>query len=195
MAKAPYEVSSAQLAALTAPARHDILDRLTAQGPMGASEIAAALGRQPTAIYHHLRQLEAVGLIEAVQRPGAPAEPGRPGLLYKAVDRVLVATEASRDPANRKVLARIAHAAAAQTARDFEIGLSSGARVMSGAARNHTFFRAVVAPSPERLARINALLEELEALALAPEPNPGPLMSLAWIAAPLDRAPRKPRKA
>ena len=57
--------------------------------------------------------------------------------------------------------------------------------------RNHTFFRAVIAPSPERLARMNALLEELTALAMAPDPDPGPLVCLSWIAAPVQRSRRK----
>ena len=81
---------------------------------------------------------------------------------------------------------------AEQAARDFEIGLSSGARIISGQARNHTFFRAVGAPSPERLARMNALLDELAELVWAPDPNPGPPISVAWVVAPLERA-RKPR--
>lgn len=193
MAKAAYQVSAAQLEALTAPVRHDILDRLIASGPMTAAEIGAALGRQPTAIYHHLRQMEAVALIAAEAAETTPGEPGRPSLRYRAVDQVMVATETSRDPANRKLVARIAKAAATQTARDFEMALSSGARVMEGEARNHTFFRAVIAPSPQRLARINALLRDLESLATTPDPEPGPLISLAWIAAPLERPARKRR--
>jgi DNA-binding transcriptional ArsR family regulator len=191
MAKAGYQVSKAQLEALTAPVRHDILDRLIAKGPMTVSEIGAALARAPTAIYHHLRQLEAVGLVVAEKPDGAPIEPGRPSLRYRAVGPMLLATDASRDPANRKLIARIARAAASQTARDFEIGLAGGARIIGGAARNHTFVRAVSAPSPARLARINALLDELAELVGTPDPNPGPLVSVAWIMAPLERPARK----
>ena len=191
MAKAPYQLNGAQLEALTAPARHDILDRLIAQGPMTVADIAAALGRQRTAIYHHLRQMEAVGLIEAERPAAASREPGRPSLVYRAADPHIVATEASREPTNRKLIARAARAATAQTARDFEIALGSGARIMEGATRNHTFFRAVIAPSPERLARINALLLELQDLVLAPEAEPGALLSIAWITAPLARPKRK----
>lgn len=195
MAKAAYQVGKAQLEALTAPVRHDILDRLIAAGPLTVSEIGAALGRAPTAIYHHLRQLEAVGLVVAERPDDAPVEPGRPSLRYRAVGRVLLATEASRDPANRKLIARIARAATSQAARDFEIGLAGGARIVSGQGRNHTFFRAVGAPSPERLARMNALLDELAELVWTPDPKPGPLISVAWVMAPLDRPPRKARIA
>jgi len=161
---------------------------------MSVSEIGAALGRAPTAIYHHLRQLEAVGLVMSERPAGAPAEPGRPSLLYRAVGRVLLATDVSRDPANRKLIARIARAATSQTARDFEIGLTSGGRVISGEGRNHTFFRAVGAPSPERLARMNALLEELADLIWTPDPQPGPPVAIAWVLAPLERSRRKPKQ-
>ena len=191
MAKPAFQISKDQLAALTAPVRRDILDRLIIRGPMAVTEIGAALGRQPTAIYHHLRQLEAVGLIETTRPVSTSSEPGRPSLQYRAVNRVMVATDASRDPANRELVVRLVRAASAQTARDFERALGSEARVATGEARNHTFFRAVIAPSPERLARINALLEELAALAMAPEPDPGPLVCLSWIAAPVQRSRRK----
>jgi len=191
MAEAAYQVSKAQLEALTAPVRHDILDRLIANGPMSASEIAAALGRAATAIYHHLRQLEAVGLVLSERPDGAPVEPGRPGLRYRAVGRVLLATDVSRDPANNRLIARIARAATSQAARDFEIGLASGERIFSGEGRNHTFFRAVGAPSPARLARMNALLDELADLVWSPDPDPGPPISVAWVVAPLQRARRK----
>ncbi|MGZ6048567.1 MAG: helix-turn-helix domain-containing protein [Phenylobacterium sp.] len=194
MTEAAYQISPAQLEALTAPVRHDILDRLIAKGPMAVAEIAAALGRERTAIYHHLRQLEAVGLVEAMAPSPPSSEPGRPSLRYKAVARVLVATVASQDPANRPLVARLVRAAADQAARDFEKGLASPARTSEGPARNHTFFRAVIAPSPERLARINALLRELEAVALETDPEPGPLVSIAWIAAPLAKPRRRGSK-
>src|SRR3954470_21989321 len=107
MAKAAYQLNGAQLEALTAPVRHDILDRVIAKGPMTVAEIGAALGRQPTAIYHHLRQLEAVGLRPAEAPSGTPSKPGRPSLRYRAAGQERVATEASRDPANRGLVARI----------------------------------------------------------------------------------------
>jgi hypothetical protein len=43
----------------------------------------------------------------------------------------------------------------------------------------------VAAPSKARLARINALLDELATLVWTPDPNPGPPMSVAWFLAPL----------
>lgn len=189
-----YQLSAGQLQALAAPVRHDILDRLIALGPLSATEIAGALGRAPTALYHHLRQLEAVGLITARKADGAPAEPGRPGLRYAAVGPLLFATEAGRDPANRQLIARLVRAASVQAARDFEGALAAEARVDTGSGRNQRFFRAVARPSPERLARINALLDELTELVSEPDPQPGPLVSFAWISAPLER-PRQRRRA
>jgi len=56
-----------QIRALASPLRHEIGDRLAANGPMTIAALARALGRRPTAIYHHVKKLEAVGL-EGVEK-------------------------------------------------------------------------------------------------------------------------------
>src|SRR5689334_10101526 len=52
-----------QIACLASPRRQDILDRLVATGPCSVREFCAAVGLAPSAAYHHLRRLEAVGLV------------------------------------------------------------------------------------------------------------------------------------
>jgi len=64
MARRVHWISErSQLLALINPVLHEIIDRLTALGPLSARELALALGRKQTAVYQHLRTLERVGLI------------------------------------------------------------------------------------------------------------------------------------
>jgi Predicted transcriptional regulator len=71
----------AQIEALAHPARHEIVDRLSALGPIGARGLAEAIGRKVTTIYHHLQLLERVGLIEVASIE--TADSGRPFAIYQ----------------------------------------------------------------------------------------------------------------
>ena len=184
------------LGALAAPIRHDILDRLLALGPTSVRDLARALGRAPTAIYAHLRRLEALGLVRREQSTpaGQARGKGRPAAVYEATASMFRVTQAARRPANRAVMRKIVAAASRQAARDFGKALLDPGRVSSGAQRNFGFFRAIGAPSSRRLARINALLQEVSALLREPDPEAGPVISLAWFLAPVaDRLPAAER--
>jgi len=189
MQKKVYQVvTRAQLRALATTVRHDILDRLIALGPLSVRQLAEALGRRPTAIYQHLKKLEKLGLVRGKRSSGR--EPGRPAMVYEPAGSVIRLTDAAKQNKNRKALAKIVRVASMQAARDFDAAFSNPLRKVTGTSRNHTFFRAISAPSPTRLARMNALLQELEDLTWSPDPNPGPLISVAWFVAPL-RPPGK----
>jgi DNA-binding transcriptional ArsR family regulator len=190
MKKNVYQVvTKAQLRALATTVRHDILDRLIALGPLSVRQLAEALGRRPTAIYQHLKKLEKLGLVRGKRSSGR--EPGRPAMVYEPAGSMIRLTDAAKQNENRKALAKIVRVASMQAARDFEAAFSNPLRKVTGTSRNHTFFRALSTPSPARLARINALLQELEDLTWSPDPSPGPLISVAWFVAPL----RPPQKA
>lgn len=187
MPKTVFQVATkAQLAALASPLRSDILDRLVAYGSLSVRDLAKALGRQPTAIYRHLKHLEKVGLIRAADSKSRGGEPGRPGRVYKPAGDQIRLTQAARRPENRKLVEPVVRATGKQAARDFIAALSNPNPRFTGSQRNHGFYRAVSAPSPKRLARINALLEELIELTWSPDPNPGPVISFAWFLAPLE---------
>jgi predicted ArsR family transcriptional regulator len=171
-----------QIRALSSPLRHEIGDRLAAQGPLTVRELATALGIKPTAVYHHLKELAAVGL---VLRVGERREGGRPAAAYATVAPLMRMARAARRPGNRKALAQAGAAAATQAGRDYAKGFAPGHWAIEGAGRNHWFFRMVAAPSKKRLARINQLLDELATLVWTPDPDPGPPMSVAWFLAPL----------
>ena len=176
-----------QIRALALPVRHEISDRIAALGPVAVHELARSLGRRRTAIYHHLRRLEQVGLVRAVESTGGR---GRPALLYSTVAPRMRLARAARHTRNRGPLAKAGAAAAKQAARDYAMGFRAPSWAIDGAARNHWFFRVVAAPSPARLKRINLLLDELAELVWTPDPNPGPPISVAWFLAPLvERVP------
>jgi DNA-binding transcriptional ArsR family regulator len=169
-----------QLMALINPVRHEILDRLTALGPLSARRLAQALGRKQTAIYQHLRTLERAGLIFKCAQ-----QQGRGGaIVYRPVAALVRLARAPRIPGNRAVMAKMARTVGAQAARDYSRGFQSPLWTLDGPARNHWFFRLVTAPSPGRLRRINTLLDELAELIWTPDPNPGPVLHVAWFISP-----------
>jgi predicted ArsR family transcriptional regulator len=176
-----------QIRALASPIRHEIGDRLAALGPMTIAALAQILGRRPTAIYHHVKKLEAVGLVRAREETG---ERGRPAVLYETVAPRMRLARAGRLPRNRRPLARAGAAAATQAARDYAAGFQVPHWALAGPGRNHWFFRVVAAPSAARLKRINALFDELAELVWEPDPKPGPTISVAWFLSPLGRKGR-----
>ena len=177
-----------QLKALESPLRHDLLDRLTALGPSSVSVLAAALGCRPTAIYRHIRFLERLGLVFPIKKTGAR---GRPATVYSLIAPRVRAARAPRDPRNRATMARIAKTMATVAAREYGAAFRHDHWRIEGPRRNHWFFRLFTAPAPRKLARINALLNELARLIWTPDPSPGPLLRLTWIMSPAPSATRK----
>jgi len=170
-----------QLKALSTPIRHDIIDRLTAMGPLSVKALANVLGRKPTAIYRHLITLEKLGLVEASRTSGGR---GRPAMIYRAAAPQMRIARAPRVKGNRGPMAKIANAMARQAAREYAAAFKSDAWVVEGAKRNHGFFELLTAPSSKRLAKINALLDELSHLIWTPDPKPGRPIRVTWFMSP-----------
>src|SRR5215468_4010976 len=86
-----HHLSQVQLESLTSPARLAIAQRLEIDKQATARELAARLGRPVTALYHHLRQLEGIGLLRIVaERKGVR----RPEAVYALVADELSSAEA-----------------------------------------------------------------------------------------------------
>jgi DNA-binding transcriptional ArsR family regulator len=170
-----------QLKALSTPIRHDIVDRLTALGPLPVKELADVLGRKPTAIYRHLITLEKLGLVAASRVSGAR---GRPAMIYCAAAPRMRIARAPRVKGNRGPMAKIASAMARQAARKYTAAFRSNDWIVEGAKRNHGFVALVSAPSNKRLAKINALLDELTHLIWTPDPKPGKRIRVTWFMSP-----------
>lgn len=175
----------AQIEASANAVRTEINDLLVAMGPMNVREIARNLGRNVTAVYHHLKVLENVGLIESLPQESSPR--GRPHVVYRTVGERLRMRRAAVDEKLRPLVAKCAKVVAAQAGKDYVAGLNHPAACFDGPKQNLLFGRSVIRASPEKIARISAQLSELTELALEPSDDEGLLISVAWFFSPLDR--------
>jgi predicted ArsR family transcriptional regulator len=191
-AKTHWVTDGRQVEAIAHPARQEIVDRLVAAGPMSARELAASIGRNVTTLYHHLKNLEEVGLIE--QMSSEALARGRPYVVYKPIAPRIRLIRASADPELRGPMSKWARVVGAQVAKEYIKGMVHPEARIDGQARNLYLGRAVIAPSSKRLKQINKLLNELSELMLTQDPTPGPMLSIGWFLAPLDRGIRKSTK-
>lgn len=181
-----------QLKVLQSAIRMDIVDRLVAVGPMSVKDLAAWTGKKTTPIYHHLRQMEEVGLVNRAREFGTR---GRPAAVYEASGRRMRLARAPLKVSNRKPMARIGRIVASQAAKDYAMGFEASNWRIEGPNRNHWVFRCVARPSPKRLERMNALLNELSELIWTPDPSPGELsVSIAWFLSPLQISSSRRRR-
>ncbi len=178
----PYWVlRTDQLLCLSSAVRMDIVDQLAGRGRMSVRELAEAIGMQPSAIYHHMRQLLAVELVLEV---GTRVVNRKSEKLYETPSRRMRLRRALEDPANTQIMERFVEALCRQAERDFAAGIEAGGSAAPGPARDLGFFRLISRPTPDALARLNARLEEIAEI-LWEEPDPSqPPIALTWIIAP-----------
>ena len=174
-----------QLRSLVSQRRLEIIDRLVAAGPLAAKELARLVGAQPSALYHHLRQLMEVGL---VVEAGYRVVRRRREVLYMTRAPRIRLFRALQDQSNAREMIKITATMARQMSRDFRRGIRSPEARPSGALQNLGFMRLLASPSPATLRRINRYLAEIgELLFTSTDARYEPL-SLAWIMAPVQRA-------
>jgi DNA-binding transcriptional ArsR family regulator len=100
---APYHLRERrQLRVLVPPVRQEIVDGVAAIGPCSVAELAALLGRRPTALYHHLARLEQVGLL--LREPGASDGRGRPRARYDVPGRPVLVDMAALSVGGRALV-------------------------------------------------------------------------------------------
>jgi hypothetical protein len=151
---------------------------------MSVKDLAAWTGKKATPIYHHLRQMEKVGLVRRTHEFGTR---GRPAAVYESSGTRMRLARAPLKVSNRKPMARIGRIVASQAAKDYALGFQSPNWKIEGPKRNHWVFRCITRLSPKRLEKVNALLNELSELIWNPDPSPGQVsMSVAWFLAPLN---------
>lgn len=173
----------AQVTAMVSPRRHDIVDRLVASGPLSIKQLAATIGAEPPALYHHIRKLLAVGLVVEAgsrvvrrKREQLYATPGRRMRLSRALD----------DPANRELFIQVAASLSRQMDRDFRRGSAASAAVTQGPGKTLGFSRLIGAPGPEGLATINRKLEEIADILWSSSDGGGEVVCLSWVLAPIE---------
>lgn len=168
------------------PRRHDIVDRLSASGPLSVRELATMMGAQPPALYHHIRLLMEAGL---VVEAGHRTVRRKREQLYDTVARRIRLGAALANPANDPVMTRIVAGTTRQMERDFKSGLASPHRQSAGDSRNLGFLRVVSTPSPKTLKAVNRKLEEIADLLWRDQPPGNPAVAFHWLMAPLGAVP------
>ena len=166
---------------------------LESAGARSVAELGVLLGRPADALYHHLRRLEKVGLVVERER----RKEGRHVFaVYDLALRPLRLNYAA--PVRPADIGRVVAAAQRLTWREFQRALAAGSGVSAGPQRTLRGGRAKGWVTPQRLARVNALLEELVATVSGgkPEPDATPI-SLSFVLAPSPskRAPSKSLKS
>ncbi|MEE2566855.1 helix-turn-helix domain-containing protein [Hyphobacterium marinum] len=173
-----------QMVCLASATRMTLLDRLAVDGPMCPEDLAYAAALKPTAVYHHVKKLLAVGLVEiAGQRrmPGAK----KPQTLYRTPAPKMRLLRAFGDPANATRLSNTAMAILRQAERDVADAFSMADTHAEGPERNHGFFRLAARPDAATLAAINDHLDAIADLLWSSNAENGRPVSLAWALAPL----------
>jgi predicted transcriptional regulator len=132
---APYYLRERrQLLATVSPVRQEILDGLAAVGPCTVAELAALIGRKPTALYQHLTRLERVGLLARIHGEGG--EKGRPRVRYDVVGRPILLDIETLAAIARAPLERYVAAMMRNAVRGYSRALRSPGLVHSGPQRN-----------------------------------------------------------
>lgn len=152
-----------QLGAMASSPRLAILQRLDVDGQATARELSERLGRPITALYHHLERLEAAGLVQVVERRSTGR---RPEAVYAVVSRQLSSADALRTPGGRRNLIKVASSVVGASLRAFAAAATQAAACFEGSQRNCTVRHLAFRADAAQLARINALIGELEQASL-----------------------------
>ena len=160
-----------QLRALASPVRQEIIDAVTASGPISISTLARVLGRTPHALYFHIRKLESLGLLKKKSGPGVRQGPslwydarGRPAVLYDVPSHPMALAYRPGDTRTHRPMTDIARAMARSAARSFAEAYRSGNAVVSGQRRNLWASRSKRYITPRELEILNAHLRAIVSL-------------------------------
>jgi len=150
--------SPAAVRALLSPIRQEIIDALESSQACSMAELAQLLGRQPDALYFHVRRLLKVGLL--IERE--PRKTGRHvAAVYDLPGRPMRLDH--NQAANQRVLAKVVAAALRLASRDTTRSLLRGEPAM-GLARTAWAGRCKGWLSPTDIARVNRHIEQIQSI-------------------------------
>jgi Helix-turn-helix domain len=174
----------AQIRALASPVRQEVVDAVTAIGPVSVAALARSLGRAPNALYFHIQKLETLGLL--VRRDGAAAR-GRPSTFYDVPGRPMILIYQPGQSRTKTPMGKLVRSMLSSAGRSFVRAYRPDVAVVDGADRNLWASRSKRMLSPRELREVNRHLRALVALLNQPKPAPtgkGRLMELTFVLAP-----------
>ena len=174
----------AQIRALASPVRQEVVDAVTAVGPVSIAALARSLGRTPNALYFHIQKLERLGLL--VRCDGAAAR-GRPSTFYDVPGRPMMLTYQPGQSRTRAPMGKLVRSMLSSAGRSFVRAYRPDVAVVDGADRNLWASRSKRMLSPRELREVNRHLRALVGLLNHPNPaSPGKvrLMELTFVLTP-----------
>jgi len=170
-----------QLESLTSPIRLAIVQRLELDRAATARDLAGRMGRPVTALYHHLQQLEEVGVLRAV---GERKGPRRPEAIYALVADQLSTADVVKTRKGRETLGQGAIRVADAGSRAFARAMKHMEPRFEGSQRNAMVRFFMLRANKAKLAELNRLIDELDAAASEPGED-GEEIQLTWILTPV----------
>jgi DNA-binding transcriptional ArsR family regulator len=172
--------------ALASPVRIEIIEALQIHGPATVAEIARSLGRRPDSLYHHLRRLEAAGIVEECERR---TEGGRAARVLRVVEEMAEAGLGPQaSPDLRRAVAEIAVAILRLGEREVRKAAMAPQVRTEGKRRNLHTARQKVWLAPGDLERLNGELDDLrERYAAHERGEDSELFALTTILLPLEQ--------
>jgi len=174
----------AQFDCLMSARRMAIVGQLANAGKISIRELAKLIGAKPSALYHHIEQMLAVGLIEEA---GSRTVNRRREQLYQTPGSVVRYGLKIGDPEALDTYKRLSAVQCRQAERDFARGLESGEVVGDGPGKNAWIFRLVGSPNAEALSKINGHIEAIAELLWQSAGQDNPLIVMSAVMAPVPR--------
>lgn len=147
-----------QLGSLASPARQEILDALSASGPLSIADLARATARRPHALYHHMHMLLRVGLIQEV---GIRRNGKSDARIYAVPARAMKIQYDLPSPAFRRGMRKTIRSMFRLAERDFTRGLELSSAVTQGPRLNLWGGRVKGRLTREQLAEVNRLMRRI----------------------------------
>lgn len=172
-----------QIECLASVPRTEILDWLCSAGPQSISDLAQALNRNASSLYHHVERMLDVGL---VQEAGTRPVYRKTEQLYAVPSKRMRLKRALVESEHDDLMQGIVNAMARQFTKDFASGLTNGRARRSGRYRDLGFFRSVGRPSKQGLAEINRHLDAIAEILWNDHDPAARAVTFGWVMAPVD---------
>ncbi|MCA9242561.1 MAG: helix-turn-helix transcriptional regulator [Phycisphaerales bacterium] len=147
-----------QIAALTSPARLEVVDAVRVIGPCSIADIGQFLGRAPDSLYYHVRKLLKVGLLIEC---GTRKTRRRDEAVYRTPARRIRTPLDPHDPARSAQVARVFAALLRLTDRDFKAAAKRGGITSLGPKRNARHGRVKAWLSEGDLTEVHGYLDRI----------------------------------